>query len=51
MKLLKGYSLFLIYKINIFIKLLKLIYCQFNYIFLLFSFVVFGLSLLVGSTY
>ena len=46
----KGYSSFFIYKTNIFIKLLKLTQCQYDYIFLLFIYVVFGLSLLVEST-
>jgi hypothetical protein len=44
-EVLKGYSLFLIYKTNIFVTLLKLIECQCDYIFLLFIFVVFGFFL------
>ena len=32
-EVLKGYSLFLIYKTNIFVKLLKIIWCQCDYIF------------------
>ena len=44
-EVLKGYSLFLIYKTNIFVTLLKLIECQCDYILLLFIFVVFGFFL------
>jgi hypothetical protein len=46
---LKGYSLFLIYKTNIFVKLLKLNLMPIWLHFLLFIFVVFGLFLLVVS--
>jgi len=52
-EVLKGYSLFLIYKTNIFVKLLKLSSMPiWLYIyFLVFIFVVFGLSLLVVNIY
>ena len=48
-EVLKGYSLFLIYKTNIFVKLLKLNLMLIWLHFLLFIFVVFGLFLLVVS--